>query len=165
MEFVIGWSIFGILVSVLFFAVSETKRRSKTKAAIRAAQLAEKKREEFLRNVKYNREHLPYEAMPPFFHPITDTVDSIILTIGVDLYDGRGEMLRELCDYDGDSVRLVDMINKNIWWFVQNPTGETISEQCEVMREFLRKQYCISEESIEAVVKEFCWLCARFSCL
>lgn len=156
MEFVIGWSIFGVLVSVLFFIVSEAARRSKARAAARSARLAEERREEFSRKVKYNREHIPCETTPPYFHPINETVDRIIQMIGLIMYDDRGDRLRELDNYDDDSIYLVEMIKRSVMWFLSNPTGETISEECEVIREFLRKQFCISEESIEAVVGDFC---------
>lgn len=159
MEFVIGWSIFGIVICVLFYAVSELSRRSKVKEAARVARLNAEKYEELCRKVAYNREHLPDDLMPPI-HPIPEVVEKIIRIFGYELYDGRGNPL-DLDEYDSDSVSYVHLIYKDIFWFMSNPTDLELVEECKILREYLRARYLISDESIERAVSVF----ARVRCM
>ncbi len=154
MGFVIGWSIFGVVVCVLFYVVSELSRRSKAKKAAREARLSAERYEKFCETVKYNREHLPNTPIPPI-HPIHEEVERIIQTIGVDLYDGRGEPLPLNDEYDDDSVSYVDLIFRDIMWFWNNPTGVSIAEEREVLRKYLREKYLLSDESIDVAERKF----------
>lgn len=157
MGFVIGWSIFGVAVCVLFYVVSELRRRSKAKKAAREARLSAERYEKFCQTAKYNREHLPNTPMPPI-HPIPEEVERIIQTIGVDLYDGRGEPLLLNDEYDDDSVSYVDLIFRDILWFHSNPTGVSLAEEMDVLKEYLREKYLLSDESIDVAVSKFCRL-------
>lgn len=159
MEFVIYWSIFGIVICTLFYAVSELSRRLKAKEAARIARLNAEQYEELCRKVAYNREHLPDNPLPPI-HPISEEVEKIIQTFGYELYDGRGNPL-DLDEYDSDSVSYVHLIYKDIMWFVSNPTDLNSSEEYEILREYLRNRYLISDESIKRAVS----LLLRWRCM
>lgn len=159
MEFVIYWSIFGIVICVLFYAVSELSRRSKAKEAARVARIKAEQYEELCRKVAYNREHLPDNSMPSI-HPIPEAVNKIIQTFGYDLCDSRGNPL-DLDEYDSDSVSYVRLIYKDIMWFVNNPTDLNSSEEYKILREYLRNRYLISDESIERAER----LLSRWRCM
>lgn len=158
MEFVIGWSIFGIVICVLFYVGSELSRRLKAKEAARVARLHEEMYEELCRKAAYNREHLPDDPIPPI-NPIPEVVDSIIRTFGYDLHDSRGNPL-DLDEYDSDSVGYVRFIYKDIMWFVNNPTDLNGSEERKILMEYLRDRYLISDVGIEHAVSLFSrWRC------
>lgn len=152
MGFVIGWSIFGIVVCVLFYVVSELSRRSKAKKAAREERLSEERREKFLQTVKYNREHLPNTQIPPI-HPIPEVVDSIMQKYTTFLLEPP-----PLDEYDEDSVSYVRLIISDIDWFFCNPTGVSFKAEMEVLKEYLREKYLLSEKSVDAAVWRFCKL-------
>lgn len=152
MEFVIGWSIFGVVVCVLFYVVSELSRRSKAKKALREERLSEEGREKFLQTVKYNREHLPNTQIPPI-HPIHEEVDSIMQKYTTFLLNPP-----PLDEYDEDSVSYARLIISDINWFFWNPTGFSLAEEKEVIKKYLREKYLLSEKSIDASVHIFYYL-------
>lgn len=158
MEFVIGWSIFGIVICVLFYLVSELSRRSKAKEAARIARLNAERYEELCRKAAYNREHLPDNPIPPL-HPIPEVVDEIIRTCRFNyLFDGRGKPRDD--EYDSDSVSYVLLIGKDVKWFVNNPTDVDSCEEYKILREYLRDRYHISDESIKIAVRHLSrWRC------
>lgn len=151
MGFVIGWSIFGVAVCVLFYVVSELRRRSKAKKAAREERLFEERCEKFRQTVKYNREHLPDTPIPPI-HPIPEVVDYIIHKYANELD------LPPLDEYDNDSASYVRLIFSDIDWFFCNCTGVSIVEETKVLKEYLREKYLLSDESIDVAVSKFCRL-------
>lgn len=158
MEFIIVWSVFGIVICVLFYVVSELSRRSKAKEAARVARRNAEEYEELCRKIAYNREHLPDDPLPPI-HPIPEVVDKIIRTFGYELYDGRENPL-DLDEYDSDSVSYVHLIFKDIMWFVDNPTDVQGGEEYKVLEEYLRGRYLISDVGIKRAVSLFSrWRC------
>lgn len=159
MEFVIYWSIFGIVICVLFYFCSELSRRLKAKEAARVARIKAEQYEELCRKVAYNREHLPDAPMPPI-HPIPEAVEKIIQTFGYELDDSRGNPL-DLDEYDSDSVSYVHLIYKDIMWFVNNPTDVHDGEEYKILEEYLRNRYLISDESIKRAVS----LLSRWRCM
>lgn len=152
MEFVIGWSIFGVAVCVLFYVVSELHRRSKAKKAAREERLSEERREKFLQTVKYNRQHLPNTPIPPI-QPIPEVVDSIMQKYTTFLLEPP-----PLDEYDNDSASYVRLIFSDIDWFFCNCTGVSIVEETKVLKEYLREKYLLSEESVCYAVSRFCRL-------
>ncbi|MDE6732469.1 MAG: hypothetical protein K2J77_06295 [Oscillospiraceae bacterium] len=159
MEFVIYWSVFGIVICVLFYAVSELSRRLKAKEAARIARRNAEEYEELCRKAAYNREHLPNDPLPPI-HPIPEEVDRIILALGYDLYDSIENQL-DLDEYDSDSVSYVRLIYKDIMWFVNNPTDVHDGEEYKILEEYLRGRYPISDESIKKALR----LLSRWRCM
>lgn len=155
MEFVIGWSIFGVAVCVLFYVVSELSRRSKAKKAAREARLSAERREKFLQTVKYNREHLPNIPIPPI-HPIPEAVDSIMQKYKMSVLEPP-----PLDGFDHDSVSYARLIINDIEWFFKNPTGVSMPEEMEVLKEYLREKYSLSEKSVDAAVSRF----SRLRCI
>lgn len=152
MGFVIGWSIFGVAVCVLFYVVSELSRRSKAKKAAREARLSAERYEKFCQTVKYNREHLPNTQIPPI-HPIPEVVDSIMQKYTTFLLNPP-----PLDEYDDDSVSYARLIISDIDWFFLNPTGFSLAEEKEVIKKYLRENYLLSEKSIDAAVHIFYYL-------
>lgn len=158
MEFVLGWSIFGIVICVLFYAASELKRRLKAKEAERIAQRNVEAYEELCRKAAYNREHLPDAPLPPI-HPIPEEVEKIIRTFGYELYDTKGCKF-DLDEFDSDSVNYVKLICNAFMWFVSNPTDVNMREEHKILREYLRNRYIISDESVEIADRLFSrWRC------
>lgn len=152
MEFVIGWSIFGVAVCVLFYVVSELRRRSKAKKAAREERLSAERYEKFCQTAKYNREHLPNTPIPPI-HPIPEVVDSIMQKYTTFLLEPP-----PLDEYDEDSVSYVRLIFSDILWFRSNPTGVSLAKEMDVLKEYLREKYLLSEKSIDASVHIFYYL-------
>lgn len=166
MEFVIGWSIFGVLVSVLFFIVSEAARRSKARAAARSAREAEEQREEFSREVKYNRAHLPPKELP-LISPDWDAVNRLIKETRYRFYDegdvflcyeyDRGSWRIPKSDFDGDTLKLIDLIKKDVDWFYGHPTGCSTGECGTVLEGYLREKYpLLSARSVNFICGRYC---------
>lgn len=171
MEFVIGWSLFGIGLCVIFYIISCIHRRyvERHKTYYDPRRLAEQRRlkqarnKEFRELVEYNLAHLPSTELP-LLDPDWSAVDRFIKITGfqfldkgdnyqygggVNYYDNHYILKSE---FNYDSLQLIELLDKDVDWFGKNPTGITLSEENEVLENFLRKKYSgLSENSIKYI--------------
>lgn len=126
------------------------KRMKKDKAR---DNYAEKSREVYKQKVEYNRAHLPSVELPPI-NPDWNAVDEFITETRFSFTD-NGDRFSYYCfengsykekfipksDFDSDTLRLIELIDKDVDWFYANATGETVSEEDETLTGFLMKKY------------------------
>ena len=125
--------------------------------------LQQARSKEFRELVENNLAHLPDDEPPPL-SPDWSAVDRFIKITRFRFCDegeryqyGGGENYWDIhyiskSEYDNDSLRLIELLKENLDWFVNNPTGITLSEENELVRNFLRKKYPeLSEDSIKQI--------------
>ena len=130
---------------------------------------AEKSREVYKQKVEYNRAHLPSVELPPI-NPDWNAVDEFIMETRFRFTD-NDDIFSYYCfengsykeksipksDFDSDTLRLIELIDKDVDWFYANTTGETVSEEDVFLTDFLMQKYSgLSEKSISRISSTFC---------
>lgn len=176
MEFIIGWSFGGILLCVIFYVATVFHQRYvKQQEARKAEREAEDRRykeqrqQEFLKLITYNREHMPSLELPPLA-PDWAVADGFITETRFGFAD-KGDRFEYyiLADnsyktkyilksnFDSDTLRLIELLNKDVGWFYDNTTGATLTEESETLENFLRGKYSgLLEESISQISRIYC---------
>ncbi len=169
-KFILVWSLGGILLCVMFFVITRIRQkyaeRHKTwdlRRDVERRRLYQARSREFQEHVKYNLDHLP-NGEPLQLAPHWDAVDRFIDLTSFRFWD-EGDMFRygggqnywdihyiPKAEFDGDTLRLIELLDSDLKWFIANPTGITISEEQEVFEDFLRKKYAgLSEKSVKTI--------------
>lgn len=165
-KFIIVWSLFGVGICVMLFVVTVLKRRHAEQLKWDPIRLAEERRLEearsieFRKLVKNNLARLPSAETPPL-DPDWNAVNVFIRATKFQFSD-KGDKFQygdqvnywdiyyiSKSEFDGDSLKLIELLRKDVEWFTENPTGMTLSEEDEVLCFFLRKKYSgLSDENI-----------------
>lgn len=116
---------------------------------------------------KYNREHLPSEELP-IFNPNWAEIDNFIMKTYFKIKDtgdcfsyhdtttGKRQRFFK-SDFDTDTLKLLEMLYNDFFWFYSHPTGRSVSEDREVVEDFIRKKYSsLKENSIRRLLGTFC---------
>ena len=160
-----------ISIGVAAALIAEPFLRSRT-AKKRMNEVYEKEREEYRQRAEYNRANLPSKELPPL-SPDWDAVNRLIEETRFQLYD-EGDVF--LCyeyenrneyentsrtipksDFDSDTLKLIDLIKKDVDWFYGHPTGCSAGECRTVLEGYLHEKYpLLSEESISWISKRYC---------
>lgn len=175
MEFIIGWSLGGIILCVMFYIITIFHRKCVERQNARAAEknaedrrYKEQRQQEYLQLITFNREHMPSTELPPL-DPDWAAVDELVAVTYFGLMD-EGDRYRYLdvsdhskpkfilkSDFDDDTLKLIELLNKDVKWFYKNPTGEKLWEQAETLKNFLREKYSgLSEKSISRICSTYC---------
>lgn len=170
MRSVIGWFLVGVLVVVLIYIIGSNIRRAIAKLTKKESQYGiDKCEEEYIRQIEYNRAHLPSTELPPLA-PDWIAIDEFILETRFWFID-EGYRFAYLAlvnnfyetryilksDFGSDSLKLIEMLCKDVNWFYENPTGVTLGEQDNILTEFLKEKYSrLSESSISRIESTFC---------
>lgn len=123
-------------------------------------------REEHRQKVEYNRAHLPSKELPQF-SPDWAAVNRLIEETRFRLYDegdvfrsyeyDRGSWTIPKSDFDDDTLKLLDLIKKDLNWFYGHHTGCTVGECGTVLEGYLCEKYpLLSEKSISCIVSRYC---------
>lgn len=130
---------------------------------------ADKKREAFKQRAQYNRSHLPSVELPPL-EPDWAAVDRLIRETRFRLAD-EGYRFAYLVlvnnsyetkyvlksDFNSDTLKVIELLRKDLDWFYANPTGVTLAEQDETLLNFLREKYSgLSEKSFSRICHTYC---------
>ena len=161
-------SLISIGVAAALIAEPFVKSRAAKK---RRSKAYENWRTEYRQRAEYNRAHLPSKELPQF-SPDWNYVNRLIIETRFQLYD-RGDVF--LCyeyenrneyentsrtipksDFDGDTLKLINLIKKDFDWFYGHPTGETVGECMTVLEGFLSDKYpMLPAESISWITNRF----------
>ena len=124
---------------------------------------------EYYRRAEYNRTHLPSMELPPL-DPDWYAVDNFTMETRfrftdegyrfayLVLIDNSYETKYFLkSEFNNDTLRLIELLHADINWFYANPTGVTLSEQDNILTEFLKEKYSgLSERSISRISHTYC---------
>lgn len=170
MEFIIGWSLGGILLCVMFYVATFFHQREARKAEKEAEdrRYKEQRQKKLLDLITYNREHMPSTELPPF-DPDWAAVDKFITetrfrftdegdkyAFCIRLADPEKQCILK-SNFDSDTLWLIELLNKDVNWFYGNTTGVTLTEESETLENFLREKYSgLSEESISRISSTYC---------
>lgn len=159
-------SLISIGVAAALIAEPFVKSRAARK---RRNEVYEKKREEYRQRAEYNRAHLPSKELPPF-SPDWAAVNRLIEETRFRLYD-EGDVFLSYeydkgtwgtwkipkSDFDSDTLKLIDLIKKDVDWFYGHPTGCSARECGTVLEDFLREKYpLLSAESVYSICNRYC---------
>ena len=134
------------------------------KIAAERHRLQQARSKEFRELVENNRAHLPSNEPPPLA-PDWFAVDRFIKITRFQFCDegekyqyGGGENYYDIhyiskSEYDNDFLRLIELLKEDVDWFINNPTGITLSEENELFENFLRKKY---PKLLEDSIKQIC---------
>lgn len=148
------------------FVRSRTAKKRMNEVCEKENEVYEKEREEYRQRAEYNRAHLPSKELPPIF-PDWDAVNRLIEETRFRLYD-EGEVFRSYeydrgtwtipkSDFDSDTLKLLDLIKKDMEWFYGHHTGCTVGECGTVLEGFLREKYpLLSDRSISCIRGRYC---------
>lgn len=144
-------------------------RMAKKKGKSDCLNYTDKRREEYKQRAEYNRAHLPSMELPPLA-PDWAAVDDFIMKTRCSFTD-EGYRFAYLAlvnnsyetkyilksDFDSDTLRLIELLQKDVGWFYANPTGVTLTDQDETLTIFLREKYSgLSERSISRISSTYC---------
>ena len=117
--------------------------------------------------IKYNLEHLPSEELP-IFNPNWAEIDNVISKTyfrikdtgdcfsHYDTSNGKYHYFLK-SDFDTDTLKLLEMLYNDFFWFYSHPTGHSVSEESEIVEDFIRKKYgSLNENSIQRLCSTFC---------
>lgn len=171
MEFIIGWSLFGIGLCIMFYVITcirkkyagQQEKYYDPKRIAEQRRLKQAQNKEFGKLVKNNLAHIPRDEPPPL-SPDWSAIDRFVRITGFRFCD-EGEKYQYSGDrnyydihyilkseYDSDFLRLIELLKEDLDWFINNPTGITLSEENELLENFLRKKYPeLSEDSIKQI--------------
>ena len=154
-----------ISIGVAAALIAEPFLKSRT-AKKRRNEVCEKEREEYRQRAEYNRAHLPSKELPPL-SPDWAAVNRLIEETRFRLYD-EGDVFRSYeydkgtwtipkSDFDSDTLKLIDLIKKDVDWFYGHPTGCSARECGTVLEDFLCEKYpLLSEKSVSCIVSRYC---------
>lgn len=175
MEFVIGWSIFGVVVCVLFYVATVLHRKylKQKEQEYDPRQRAERcrrillRRKDFREFLKKNLADLPSTQLPKLAvdwaavdrfikktcFSFTDNGDTFRYGGGVNYWDVHYIPKSE---FDGDALSLIEQLDNDLKWFIDHPICTTISEEHDKLAGFLREKYPgLSENSVDMVGLRF----------
>ena len=129
----------------------------------------EEEKLEYQRKIEYNKTHLPSKELPPL-SPDWDRIEEIAKETRFALNDiGNCYEYTVLHNYEwkrfsiskselsDDTVKLVDMLLKDIDWFYAHLTGNSVGECGTVLESFLREKYpMLSADSISKITHRYC---------
>lgn len=117
--------------------------------------------------LKYNREHLPSKELP-IFNPNWAEIDKLIAKTYFRIKDtgdcfshhdtttGKYRYFLK-SDFDTDTLKLLEMLYNDFFWFYSHPTGRSVSEESEIVEDFIRGKYgSLNENSIRRLCSTFC---------
>ena len=160
---------FCISIGIAAALISEPFIKNRMKKDKARDNYAEKSREVYKQKVEYNRAHLPSIELPSI-NPDWNVVDEFITETRFSFTD-KGDRFSYYrfengsykeksipkSDFDSDTLRLIELIDKDVDWFYANATGEAIFEQNKNLTGFLMKKYSkLSEKSISRISSTFC---------
>lgn len=120
---------------------------------------------------EYNKTHLPSKELPPI-SPDWDRIEEIVKETRFDIrdvgnsyeytvhhlhehYSDRCSILKS--ELSEDTVKLIDMLLRDVHWFFEHPTGGSVGECGRVLEGFLREKYpMLSEYSISRITGTYC---------
>ncbi len=156
--FFISVGVASALIAEPFVRSRETKKRRN--------KIYEKEREEYRQKTEYNRAHLPSKELPPV-SPDWAAVNRLIMETRFRLYvkgdafvhydyrNGNRKIPRS--GFDDDTLKLIDMILKDVDWFYGHHTGGSVGECAAVLEVFLREKYSLlSAESVDFICGTYC---------
>lgn len=175
MEFVIGWSIFGVVVCVLFYVATVLHRKylKQKEQEYDPRQRAERcrrillRRKDFREFLKKNLADLPSTQLPKLAvdwaavdrfikktcFSFKDNGDTFRYGGGVNYWDVHYIPKSE---FDGDTLSLIEQLDNDLKWFIDHPICTTISEEHDKLAGFLREKYPgLSENSVDMVGLRF----------
>lgn len=154
-----------ISIGVAAALIAEPFVRSRT-AKKRISEAREKEKTEYRQRAEYNRAHLPSKELPPL-SPDWDAVNRLIEETRFRLYD-EGEAFRSYeydrgtwtipkSVFDDDTLKLFDLIKKDLNWFYGHHTGCSVGECGTVLEGFLREKYpLLSDRSVRCICNRYC---------
>lgn len=121
---------------------------------------------EYRQRAEYNRTHLPSKELPPI-SPDWDAVNRLIEECRFQMYvEGDAFVCREYdrgvwrvpkSDFDDDTLKLLDLLEKDMSWFYGHHTGVTVGECGTVLEGFLREKYpLLSVKSVSCICGRYC---------
>lgn len=155
--FFISVGVASALIAEPFVRSRETKKRRN--------KIYEKEREEYRQKTEYNRAHLPSKELPPI-SPDWDAVNRLMGKKGRLFDEGdlfvnyeydKGAQRIPKSDFDDDTLKLIDLIWKDVDWFYGHHTGVSVGECSTVLEEYLREKYpLLSAESVNHICRTYC---------
>ena len=129
----------------------------------------EEEKLEYQRKIEYNKTHLPSKELPPL-SPDWDRIEEIVKESQFDLRDiGDSYEYTVLHNYEWkrfhipkselseDTVKLIDMLLKDVDWFYAHHTGNSVSECATILDGYLREKYPIlSADCISTITNRYC---------
>lgn len=114
--------------------------------------------EKFKRTVEHNLAHLPPKDIPQLSAKI-DAAKKLIVKSHMRLYTIDGKRCYRdgdgICwipdDQSGDTLKLVELVISDFRWFYNNPTGETVSEQLNILGSYMREKYGLSDTCVDSI--------------
>ena len=131
----------------------------------------DEEKREYQRKIEYNKTHLPSKELPPL-SPDWDRIEEIVKETRFDIRDVGDsyeyivshlhEHYFERCsvlksELSDDTVKLIDMLLRDVDWFYAHPAGSSVGEGSTVLESFLREKYSmLSEDSISRIIGTYC---------
>lgn len=130
----------------------------------------EEEKLEYQRKIEYNKTHLPSKELQPL-SPDWDRIEEIVKESQFDLRDiGESYEYFVLHNYETwkrfyipkselseDTVKLIDMLLKDVGWFYAHHTGNSVSECAPILESYLREKYPIlSADCISTITNRYC---------
>lgn len=123
------------------------------------------------RDIEYNKAHLPFAELPELSIDCERFGKIVIKSSGLALRDD-GDSYACLVVYasehykrhsipkselDGDTIKLIELIERDVDWFYGHHTGNSAGECGSVLESFLRQKYPkLTEESVSCIVNRYC---------
>lgn len=122
-----------------------------------------------INRIEYNKTHPPSKDLPPL-SPDWGEVGEFIEKTRFDFTD-KGESYSYISyenhliehrsipksDFDGDTLKLIELLKRDVDWFYGCPTGNSAGERGNVLESFLREKYPqLSDKSISRIWNTYC---------
>lgn len=131
----------------------------------------DKERRERLNRIEYNKTHLPSKELPPL-SPDSDKLGKVVIKssglmlkdvgdsyVCIVVYASENYKQRSISksELDGDTIKLIDLLLKDLDWFYAHPTGVSVGECGTVLESFLREKYpMLSADSVSRICNRYC---------